>query len=41
MNKYAYYQCFKCGDPYYGGEAIYQPTNIDKHGFDPSELMRP
>ena len=21
MNKYAYYMCYKCGEPYYGGEA--------------------
>src|SRR4051794_32546815 len=37
MHKFAYYQCFKCKKPYYGGDqqcAVAGPVN-----FDPSELI--
>merc|ERR1719242_1240693 len=30
MKKYAYYQCFKCGDPYYGGEAVCLAAGNDR-----------
>jgi len=40
MKKYAYYQCYKCGDPYYGGEAQCLAAGNDSN-FDASELMCP
>jgi len=40
MKKYAYYSCYKCGDPYYGGEAACLAAGGDSN-FDPSELMCP
>ena len=40
MNKYAYYMCYKCGEPYYGGEAACAAAQGAKN-FDPSELLCP
>ena len=38
MHKFAYYQCFKCGKPYYGGD--YQCAEAGGGDqFDPSELL--
>eukprot|EP00487_Bulimina_marginata_P003646 TRINITY_DN18776_c0_g1_i1.p1 TRINITY_DN18776_c0_g1~~TRINITY_DN18776_c0_g1_i1.p1 ORF type:complete len:128 (+),score=0.17 TRINITY_DN18776_c0_g1_i1:44-385(+) len=40
MNKYAYYMCYKCNQPYYGGEAACAAAQGAKN-FDPSELLCP
>ncbi len=37
MHKFAYYMCFKCQRPYYGGN--YECAAAADHGFDPSELL--
>ena len=40
MSKYAYYLCYKCSNPYYGGEAQCAAAGGAKN-FDPSELLCP
>jgi len=40
MNKYAYYMCYKCQQPYYGGEAVCAAA-VGAKNFDPSELLCP
>ena len=37
MDRYAYFVCFKCGKPYYGGEARCDAGARDQ--FDPAELV--
>uniref|UniRef100_A0A915IBF2 RCR-type E3 ubiquitin transferase n=1 Tax=Romanomermis culicivorax TaxID=13658 RepID=A0A915IBF2_ROMCU len=37
MKRYAYYQCYKCGRAYFGGEAQCQVNN--DVNYDPSELL--
>eukprot|EP00475_Leptophrys_vorax_P038285 TRINITY_DN6722_c0_g3_i1.p1 TRINITY_DN6722_c0_g3~~TRINITY_DN6722_c0_g3_i1.p1 ORF type:complete len:948 (+),score=190.30 TRINITY_DN6722_c0_g3_i1:135-2978(+) len=37
MHKFAYYLCFKCGKPYYGGD--YECAAAGAADFDPSELL--
>lgn len=37
MNRYAYYRCFKCKGPYFGGERACRAA--DDSNFDPSELL--
>ena len=37
MHKFAYYQCFKCAKPYFGG--AYECAAAGNQNFDPSELM--
>jgi len=39
MKKYAYYKCYKCGKPYYGGEAACVAALGHNVNFDPSELL--
>ena len=40
LNKYAYYMCYKCSNPYYGGEAACAAA-VGAKNFDPSELLCP
>lgn len=38
MHIYSYYPCFRCGTPYYAGQAACDRQNPDQE-FDPSELV--
>ena len=37
MHKYAYYLCYKCANPYFGG--AYECAAVASQNFDPSELL--
>ena len=39
LDRYAYYLCFKCGEPYYGGEARCLDAVVVSDDYDPSELV--
>ena len=39
LDRYTYYLCFKCNEPYYGGEARCLDAVIVSDEYDPSELV--
>ena len=39
LDRYAYYLCFKCNEPYYGGEARCLDLIVVSDEYDPSELV--
>jgi E3 ubiquitin-protein ligase MYCBP2 len=41
MHRYNYYTCFRCAEPYFGGERDCGAEAGAQDGFDPSELVCP
>ena len=39
LKRFAYYMCFKCGEPYFGGHRNCEDNIEEDREFDPTELV--
>lgn len=39
LSKYIYFQCHKCGSPYFGGDRVCENAHANNRGYNPEELV--